>query len=102
MAKWAIWIIPAICHLIAPLDMPYGYYQLLRVLVFCACLYLASLELKHGTPWSWAFVAGALIYNPLVKLSLGRELWSFVNIATAIFFVAHFWQRRRDRTFISF
>jgi hypothetical protein len=94
--RWGIWLIPVVCLLGALLDMPYGYYQLLRVLVFCASVYVALSEGKLETGvWFWAFAACALIYNPIFKLSLGREIWWFVNIATVVLYITHFWMRGR-------
>lgn len=95
MPRLAIWLVPITALLIALLDMPYGYYQLLRVMVFCVSAYLAVAESKHEQGiWFWALVACAIIYNPIFRLSLGREIWSFVNIATVIFLGAHLKARK--------
>lgn len=97
MLRWSIWLGPVVFLLVAMSDMPYGYYQLLRVVVFCASAYLAFAEGKLDSGfWLWAFIASALIYNPVVKLSLGREIWTYVNLATVALFAAHFWARRRS------
>jgi len=75
--------------------MPYGYYQLLRIVIFCAAIYLAIIEKRDAdNGWLWAFVACALVYNPLVKLALGREVWAIVNIGTIALFVIHMVKRR--------
>lgn len=96
MLRWGIWLVPAAGLLVALLDMPYGYYQLLRVLVFCVSAYVAILESKREVGiWFWVFVACALVYNPVVKLSLGRDIWPFANITTAVLYIVHFWLRGR-------
>ena len=95
MVAIALWPATVVALLVALLDMPYGYYQLLRVGVFCVGIYFALAEYKAGgQPWMWAFVATALIYNPIAKLALGREIWSIVNIATIALLVMHFVVRR--------
>ena len=77
-------------------DMPYGYYELLRVMVFCCAIFLAIGEREHSDSiWLWTLGACALIYNPIAKLSLGREIWILVNLATVALFSAHFWFRGR-------
>lgn len=70
--------------------MPYGYYQILRVLLVLACVYLAFASSQKGiTAWVWVFAGFALVYNPITPLSLGRELWSAVNVVTAILLFVH-------------
>lgn len=94
MLRAGVWLVPISLLLIALLDMPYGYYQLLRVLIFCTSVYIAVQERgRDNEGWFWAFVACALVYNPVVKLSLGKEIWPVVNVATIILFSVHFWVR---------
>ena len=47
--SWAIWWGPIVCLLLALGDMPYGYYQLLRVILFCASVYLIIQESKQDS-----------------------------------------------------
>jgi len=65
---------------------PYGYYTLLRIVVFTYTAYFAYKNLSrdpNGAAGWWA--AGlALTYNPIISLNLGRSLWTVVNIATII------------------
>ena len=42
----------------------------------------------------WAFIACALIYNPVAILSLGKEIWTIVNVITIGLFGSHFWARK--------
>ncbi|MFZ4748655.1 MAG: DUF6804 family protein [Sphingomonas sp.] len=82
---------PIACLLIALADMPYGYYQILRVLIFAISLYLAINEgIYTDNFWFWAFVVVSLIYNPIARLPLGREIWSFMNGVTIVIFGVHF------------
>ena len=91
MLRAAIWLVPIALLLTALLDMPYGYYQLLRVYIFCSSVYLAVQQNKSKQDiWFWGLVACALTYNPIIKLSLGKEIWPIVNVATAIFYIGHF------------
>jgi hypothetical protein len=85
-----VWLVPIAALGGALLDMPYGYYQLLRVLVFCATAYLAFESYKRGdVAWAWALGGTAIVYNPFFKLALGRDIWTMVNIATIVLFIAH-------------
>lgn len=97
MLRWGIWLGPIGILLIALADMPYGYYQILRVILFCASVYLAIAEgRRDGGFWLWAFIASALIYNPIATLSLGREIWTIVNVMTIAIFGVHFWTRKNS------
>ncbi len=64
---------------------PYGYYVLLRFVICGVCAFLAfrMIEIqRHG--WVWILGITALIYNPIVRVHLNRELWSVVNIVTIV------------------
>ena len=72
-------------------ENPYGYYLLLRWLCFGSFAYLAVLSWRTiVSPWPWVFGVAAGIYNPFLKLHLGRPLWTVVNIATIAVLIASF------------
>jgi|SRR6266850_1503246 len=66
---------------------PYGYYIILRFAICGISIYLAfrAHELERTT-WIWPFVIAAIVYNPLIRVHLTREIWSVVNIATIVLF----------------
>ena len=64
---------------------PYGYYILLRWVCCAAFVYLAIQALaqdKEG--WVWLFGVTAVVYNPIIRIHLTREIWSVVNVATIV------------------
>lgn len=65
-------------------EIPYGYYHLLRVVVFCLFGYYALREMMRDPERArpWIVLGVALVYNPFIKLALGRPLWSLVNLLT--------------------
>jgi hypothetical protein len=70
--------------------MPYGYYQLLRLCVAAVTAFLAALSYACDRDgWAWTFGATALLYQPFVKVSLGPELWSIVNVLTIVLLYFH-------------
>jgi hypothetical protein len=90
-----VWLIPMAALAVALLDMPYGYYGLLRVLVCGACAYLAAQDANHGkAEWAWVLGGCAVLYNPIFKIPLGRELWAAVNVATILMLGLHMWSSR--------
>lgn len=63
----------------------YGYYVLLKLVVCGGCGYLASIAYsKDARGWLWVFGGIAVAYNPIIRFPLGREVWTFVNIATIV------------------
>ena len=94
-----VWLIPIGALAVALFDMPYGYYQLLRIVIFCVAAYLAFESAKRSeTTWAWMLGGISLVYNPVVKLGLGRNIWELVNIATILVFAVHLlWTIRKHR-----
>lgn len=85
-----VWLVPIGALVIALFHVPYGYYQLLRVLIFCVAAYLAFASAKRSaTSWAWVLGGISLVYNPIIKIALGRHIWELVNIATILVFVVH-------------
>ena len=66
-------------------DMPYGYYQFVRFSSCVAFVYLAYIsneeKLKNQ---SIIYVVLALLFQPFIKISLGRELWNIVDMIVGI------------------
>jgi len=66
-------------------ENPYGYYLLLRIVICVICAFLAFRAFKFGNEiWVWIFGVTAVIYNPIFRIHLTREIWSAVNIATVM------------------
>ena len=64
-------------------DNPYGYYVLIRWVIFGIFAFLAFKALEEEKiEWVWILGITAAVYNPFIKAHLGRELWSIVNVLT--------------------
>lgn len=89
-------LIPMAALAAALLDLPYGYYVLLRLLVCGVCIYLAAREREDGrNTWVWLLGGCAVLYNPIFRIHLNRDIWSVVNIATIGLFAVHMWSASR-------
>lgn len=90
---WILWAGPVVMLVAALLPWPYGYYNFLRFCVSGAAIFLAYQQWTHdeaASKWVVALTGIALLYNPLVPVHLTREIWTVVNVGTAMAFVGHF------------
>lgn len=82
--------IVGIILLIATLPLPYVYYQMLRIIVFIAALFLAYYLFKEDKKkLSINAILVALIFNPFALFTLGRETWIMLDIYGAVFFLTY-------------
>lgn len=80
---WAPQLLAVGMLALALTDMPYGYYRLLRVVCFVLFALLAwRAATQPRLDLAITFGALAFIYNPLIPLHLGREIWTIVNLVT--------------------
>ena len=64
---------------------PYGYYTFLRFVccaVFAYLAFLAFEQKKHL--FAWLLVVTAIVYNPIIRVQLTRDIWTVVNMVTII------------------
>ncbi len=87
-------VILAIILLLCLLPMPYGYYTLVRfiVTIFFAIMAYQYYE-EENKPLMITFSALALLFQPFMKLALGRGVWNFIDVAVAIFLAYLAWKR---------
>ncbi|RMB58499.1 hypothetical protein EAX61_09335 [Dokdonia sinensis] len=79
-------VILAIALLLCLLDMPYGYYQLVRYIAFMVFVVLAFDSNESGYKrMALIYVLLAITFQPFVKLSLGRFIWNAVDVGVATF-----------------
>ncbi len=87
----------ALC-LICLLDMPYGYFQLVRwtaLVVFAGLAWEAYGKDKQLQVGMWLGLA--ILFQPLLKVALGRTLWNVVDVAVAVLLVASVWWEGREK-----
>ena len=59
---------------------PYGFFTVLRFVVFGATAYVARMayeEKKEG--WVWVFGFIAMLFNPIIPIYLTRETWRVID-----------------------
>lgn len=77
--------------------MPYGYYQLVRfvaMVVFGVMAYKYYEEKKNAL--AITFGALALLFQPFVKVALGRTMWNVVDVVVAIGLIVLYYKERNQ------
>ncbi|MTI22693.1 hypothetical protein E1176_16795 [Fulvivirga sp. RKSG066] len=90
-------LILALGLLICLLDMPYGYYQFIRfaALVGFAILAFNCYE-SNNQQLAIFYVVLALLFQPFLKISLGRELWNVVDVIAAVILIGSTFKRKNS------
>ncbi|MBR1688147.1 MAG: hypothetical protein IJ710_06385 [Prevotella sp.] len=94
------YLIMAAVLLLCLAPMPYGYFQLVRLLatlLFGAMAYRYYQERREGLAYACGTLA--LLFQPFYKIALGRALWNVMDVIVAagliiLFFVEHRRERR--------
>lgn len=84
----AIKIILSILFLLCLLNMPYSYYQAVRfvgLLGFALLAYFSYHENKKVELIVYA--ALALLFQPFIKIALGRTVWNIVDVIVSAFLI---------------
>lgn len=88
MLQTAIKIILTILFMICLLELPYGYYQIVRFagLIGFGMLAFQANETKQKE-MTIVFVGLALLFQPFFKIALGRQIWNIVDVVVSVFLI---------------
>ncbi|HPT71572.1 MAG TPA: hypothetical protein PLE74_04765 [Candidatus Cloacimonadota bacterium] len=65
--------------------MPYSFYQLFRYIAMAGFALLAYYQYERkNVPGTIVFVCLVLLFQPFVKIALGRQLWNLVDVVVAV------------------
>ena len=72
--------------LLAITQMPYGFYQLLRLVTVVAFFTIAFREFQRigWNIWVTIAIIGALAINPIMPIRLSKGLWQIINLLMAM------------------
>jgi len=79
------------------LPMPYGYFMLVRfaaMIIFGLMALIYYQEQKEGM--AIFFGSMAILFQPIIKISLGRTMWNIVDVVMAIVLLA-IWYRNSQK-----
>ena len=81
-------LVIAILLLLCLLPMPYGYYQLVRFVSMIYFAYKAYCYYSaHQQSLMVTFASLALLFQPFLKIALGRMVWNLVDVAVAVILI---------------
>ncbi|MBK7637401.1 MAG: hypothetical protein IPJ13_26285 [Saprospiraceae bacterium] len=81
-------LVLAVLFFICLLDMPYGYFQLVRFLammIFSYFGYIAYKEKKENL--AFVYFGLAILFQPIIKIALGRTIWNMVDVVVGIWLI---------------
>lgn len=75
----------AIFFFICLVDMPYGYYQLVRFVALIGFILLAYESYEKGNNQVVIIYVGlAILFQPIFKIALGREVWNIIDVVVGV------------------
>ncbi len=92
-------IILAILLFLCLLKMPYGFYQLVRFAALIGFAILAYSANKNDNQTEMiVYIVLALLFQPFVKIALGRQIWNILDVIIGIaLLVSTFQKPQRKR-----
>lgn len=92
-------IILAVLFFICLIDMPYGFYQLVRIVALVGFSILAYQSFKNENKnLTIVYVGLAILFQPLIKISLGRDIWNIVDLVVGIALIVSLFVKRNVDT----
>ena len=86
----------AILFILCLLKLPYGFYQFVRFLSFAGFCFLAyEANEQKNIMMTFVFVGLALLFQPFLKIALGRELWNLLDVILAIFLLSSIFSKEK-------
>jgi energy-coupling factor transporter transmembrane protein EcfT len=95
-------VICAVMLFLAVLDLPSGYYRLLRIVVFAGALIVVLKNLGNNHWRVVVFALVAILFNPFYPIYLYHKMkWIPIDIVTgALFLLDAFYRRKPDQDLI--
>ena len=86
-----LWLTPAGMLCLAMLRLPFGYYELLRLIVCVAAAWITyrSFSLRQSQSWAVVFALIGILFNPVIPIHLTRAIWFWLDIGGAALFLVH-------------
>ena len=78
-------VILSLLFFVCLLNMPYGYFQLVRFVALVGFAILAYTANEQGRKTeAIMYVCLGILFQPLVKIALGRQIWIIVDVLVGV------------------
>lgn len=78
--------------------LPYGFFTLLRFVVFVLSSYIAWMTYEEQKEkWVWIFGFLAVLFNPFIVIHLNREIWSVIDFIVGVFMIVSVFVLKLER-----
>ena len=86
----------AIALLLCLFPMPYDYYTLVRFasMIIFVC-FAFSFYKEKNTLFMVIAISLAILFQPLAKITLSREMWNIIDVIVAGALIALWWKNRK-------
>ena len=97
--KNIIVIIAALFLFTALIDgWPYGFFTLLRFVVFASTAYIAWMTYEaQKEKWVWIFGFLAVLFNLFIVIHLNRDMWSVIDLIVGVFMIVSIFVLKLER-----
>lgn len=94
-----LYLIIAAILLLCLVPMPYGYFQIVRLLSTIAFGLIAFRFYRERKEWlAYTFGILALLFQPFYKIAFGRTIWNVIDVIVAIGLIAlYIWEWKRGK-----
>lgn len=97
----AVRVITGVMLLLAIGDLPYSYYQLLRLVVCGASIFLIWYFIKSKIEWlGWAFIIPAILFNPLFPIYMDKSTWKLLDLLFGVLFLVSLSAYSKEKTIV--
>lgn len=92
-----LYLILAALLMLCLAPMPYGYYQLVRFIALVLfAVFAYNTWRQEQRPLAVVLGALALLFQPFVKVALGRAVWNIVDVIVALGMIT-LWRLERNK-----
>jgi hypothetical protein len=78
-------VILSLLFFVCLLNMPYGYFQLVRFVALVGFAILAYKANEQGRKIeAIIYVCLGILFQPFIKIALGRQLWNIIDVVVGI------------------
>lgn len=79
-------IILSILLFLCLFDMPYGYYQFVRIIsVICFAVFAKEAYQKGNQNEMIFYIGLSLLFQPFLKVALGRFIWNCIDVIIGVY-----------------